>query len=347
MLLAADVGGTKTLLGLFEPDARRPARVRVGEFVTLAYDGPVPMVREFLAAARVEATRIDAAAFGVAGAVSHQVARLTNVPWLVDAAAIQKAAGFRCVGLINDLEAMAHSVMVLEPAELAELQAGTRQPRGNAAVIAAGTGLGQALLHRLDGRFVPAASEAGHADWGARTVREIELLQALTRLFGRVDVETVISGPGLVNIYQFTHDAFGTTPYVSGTARVPRRLCEGVGAVTDPAMLPAAISQSAMAGRCPQCVEALDIFIAAYGAEAGNLALRSVASAGVYVGGGIAPKILPALRTPAFLDAFRAKTPMADFAAAIPIAVILNPEAGLLGAAVYAHTLAMNPERCG
>jgi glucokinase len=340
MLLAADVGGTKTLLGLFARAPERPTRIEVGEFVTLDYSDLVPMIREFLKANGVEARAIDAATFGVAGAITDQVARLTNVPWLVDAAAITEAAGLRAVHILNDLEAMAHSVAVLEPEELAVLQQGIAQPTGNAAVIAAGTGLGEAFLHNVDGRFIPGASEGGHADWGARSPREIEMLTTLTRIYGRCSVEHILSGPGLVNVYQFTHDAFGSRTFLSPAALVPARTCAGVGAMGDPADLPAAISRSALEKRCARCEEALDLFVQAYGAEAGNLALRTVATAGVYVGGGIAPKILPALESGAFVDGFRAKEPMSAFVATIPIAVILNSEAGLLGAAVHANLAA-------
>jgi len=340
VLLAADVGGTKTLLGLYTRAPERPVRIETGEFITLEYDSLVPMIREFLKAEGVEPRAVAAATFGVAGAVTDQVARLTNVPWLVDAAAIGQAAGLRRVHLLNDLEAMAHSVPVLEPGELATLQHGVAQPRGNAAVIAAGTGLGEAILLNVDGRFLPGATEAGHADWGARTPRDIELLATLTRVYGRGSNEHVISGPGLVNIYQFTHEAFGSRDWISPAALVPAKTCTAVGPIGDPADLPAAISRSALEKRCPMCVESLDLFVAAYGAEAGNLALRTVATAGVYVGGGIAPKILPALQSGLFLDAFRAKEPLADFVATIPVAVILNSEAGLLGAAVHANAAA-------
>ncbi len=323
------------------PRADRPSAVEVGEFATLDYDGLVPMIREFLKARGIEGRRIAAATFGVAGAITDQVARLTNVPWLVDAAEITGGASLRHVHILNDLEAMAFAVPVLEPDELAVLQQGVAQSGGNAAVIAAGTGLGEAMLHNIDGHFVPGASEGGHADWGARTRREIEMLDVLTRMYGRVSVEHVVSGPGLVNVYQFTHDAFGTsTGFYSITARLPERLCEGVGKAGDLAELPARITKSAMDGRCELCAEALDLFIAAYGAEAGNLALRTVATAGVYIGGGIAPKILPALEGGTFLDAFRSKEPLADFVATIPVAVILNPEAGLVGAAVHANAAA-------
>lgn len=340
MLLAADVGGTKTLLGLFAQAPERPTPIEVGEFTTLDYDSVVPMIREFLKANGVEARQIDAVTFGVAGAITDQVARLTNVPWVVDAAAVEEAAALRRVHILNDLEAMAHSVPVLEPHEVKVLQHGISQPDGNAAVIAAGTGLGEALLLNVDGRFLPGASEGGHADWGARNPREIEMLAAITRVYGRCSVEHVISGPGLVNIYSFTHDVFGSRDYVSPAAFVPARTCAGLGAIDDPADLPAAISRAALEKRCPQCVASLDMFVTAYGAEAGNLALRTTATAGVYVGGGIAPKVLPVIESGLFLDAFRAKAPMADFVATIPVSVILNSEAGLLGAAVHANAAA-------
>ena len=229
MLLASDIGGTKTLLGLFAPDRERPSPIEVGEFVTLDYDGLVPMVREFLGAWKVDPRSITAACIGVAGAVTEQVARLTNVPWLVDGEAVGTALGLKRAEVINDLEALAYAVPVLEPGELAVLQQGIAVPGGNAAVIAAGTGLGIAMLHNVDGRFVPFASEGGHADFAARTPRELELVADLTRIFGRVGVELVISGPGLVNIYQFTHQTFGTGPTITPNSIAPARLCAGVG----------------------------------------------------------------------------------------------------------------------
>jgi glucokinase len=339
MLLAGDVGGTKTLLGLFAPAPERPTAIEVGEFVTLEYDGLDGMIREFLGAWKVDARTIAATAIGVAGAVTDQVARLTNVPWLVDIEAIAGAMGLRRALLVNDLEALAFAVPVLEPEELAVLQQGIAVPGGNAAVIAAGTGLGISMLHEVEGRWAPMASEGGHADFAARTGRELDLVRDLTRVFGRVGVEHVISGPGLVNVYQFTHQAFGAGPMLSPNMLMPSRLCGGTGEALKFQDLPGKIYESARERRCPQCVEALEMFIAAYGSETGNLALRAFATAGVYVGGGIAPKILPALQTGEFLEAFRNKEPMADILATIPLSVILNPDAGLTGAAVRAMEL--------
>jgi glucokinase len=346
VLLAGDVGGTKTLLGLFSAAPERPAAVEIGEFVTLDYDGLEPMIRQFLKARGVESKRIDAACFGVAGAVTEQVARLTNVPWVVSADTVGEELGLRRCRVINDLEALAYGVTVLDGDELVALQHGIPVPSGNAAVIAAGTGLGEAMLHNVEGRFVPAASEGGHADFAARTPREMEMVQELTRIYGRVGVEHVISGPGIVNIYQFTHRSFGSGPAITPNSIAPSRLCEGVGHGVPSPELPARISRAATERRCAKCVETMEIFVSAYGAEAGNIGLRTVATAGVYVGGGIAPKILPMLQAGPFLEAFRDKEPMTALVATMPVSVILNPDAGLLGAASHAQYLSLlDPDR--
>ena len=339
MILAGDVGGTKTLLGLFTPAAERPSLLEVGEFITLEYDGLESMIETFLDTWQVEPRQLEAAGIGIAGAIKAQVGQMTNVPWVIDAAALSKRTGIARVRLLNDLEALGYAVPVLEPDELEVLQSGKRVEHGNAAVIAAGTGLGESFLYFVDGRLAPGASEGGHADFAARTARELEMVSAMTRIFTRVSCETIISGPGLVNVYQFTHDSFGSGPLLSVSSIAPSRLCEAVGAVDDLSDLPARISQAALEKKCPQCVEALSLFVAAYGAEAGNMALRGTATAGVFVGGGIAPKILPALRAGGFLEAFRAKEPLSAFVEAVPVSVILNEDAGLLGAAVGAQEL--------
>jgi glucokinase len=339
MFLAGDIGGTKTLLGLFTQNGDRPSAVEVGEFVTLDYDGLEAIIREFLKAQTINPRQIEAGCFGVAGAVTNGVARLSNVPWLVDIRTVSERTGLEPCVLVNDLEALGYAIPVLEPDEFAVLQQGVATADGNAGVIAAGTGLGQAMLHNVDGRFVPAASEGGHADFAPHTSRELRMADALMKIFDHVSVEHVVSGPGLVNVYQFTHDSFGSGPSLTPHSVAPRKLCAGVGQVRDPAELPARISQSALERRCPLCMEAMEIFVEAYGSEAGNLALRYVATGGVYVGGGIAPKIMPALESGPFLDAFRAKGRMRDLVTTMPLSVILNPDAGLIGAAVHAITL--------
>ena len=322
VLLAGDVGGTKTLLGLFERATPRPRQVAARTYPTnqfASFDAILEAFARDIGAPFV----IDAAVAGVAGPVVGGVARLTNVGWDVERARILTHLKTSRVDLINDLEAMALGATVLDPDEVIELQRGNARDDGNAAVIAAGTGLGQAYLHRVDGRLTAMASEGGHGDFAARTDREMALVRMLRDLYGRAEVEHVLSGPGLLNLHRFTHNG---------------RDCGAV-AGADLVEAPAQVSTSALEGRCASCVEALSMFVEAYGAEAGNLALRGVATSGVYVGGGIAPKILPALQDGRFIAAFRAKGAFAELASRIPVKVILSPDTGLVGAAVAAQDL--------
>jgi len=324
-LLAGDVGGTNTRLGLFEKTSSRPRSLAMREFATLDFPDLPAMISAFLHAEGRSDTAVESACFGVAGPVLGETAELTNTPWRVDAPAaarVLKLPSSR-VRLLNDLEAMAYSVPVLHDSEVHVLQPGPARSvnnaeAGNIAVIAAGTGLGEAFLHHVDGRFVALASEAGHADFAARTDRDVNLLRHLVARYGRAQVEHVISGPGLVNIHRVSH----TGP------------CDAAVDLEAPEA-PAAISTAALARRCQGCVETLSLFVEAYGAEAGNLALRTMSTGGVFIGGGIAPKILPALTTGAFVRAFRAKAPFETMLDAIPLKVILNADAGLLGAANF------------
>jgi len=317
MILAGDIGGTNTRLGLFEPTRPRPRQRAIHVFATLEFPDLPSMIAAFLAAGSIDRATIDRACFGVAGPVLDDAAQLTNVPWRVEGRAVADAFGLKRVRVVNDLVAMAHAVPVLEDAELHTLQRGEPIRGGNIMLIAAGTGLGITLLQTVDGRMIPSASEGGHADFAARSEVEVALLRDLTARFGRAEVESVVSGKGLVNIYRVVH----------------RGPC-AAGIRIDDADAPAAISKSALARRCGGCVEVLEFFVESYGAAAGNLALAMLATGGVYVGGGIAPKILPALETGTFLNAFRAKSPFDSMLAKMPVKVILNEETGLLGAAV-------------
>ncbi len=319
MILAGDIGGTKTLLGLFDAATVRPRAIVTRSFATLDYRDLPTMIAEFLRGADARAGAIDRASFGVAGPVIDEGATLTNVPWRIDGRAVASAFDLRHVFLLNDLEAMAWSVPVLHQSEVHVLQEGEALRGGNIAVIAAGTGLGQSLLHWVDGRFAPSPSEGGHADFAARTDREIALVRDLTARYGRADVEHVISGRGLINIHRVAH----ASPCHAAVD-------------LESADAPAVISQAALERTCPGCVETLDMFVEAYGAEAGNVALRSVSTGGLFVGGGIAPKILPALTSGAFMRVFAAKPPLDAMLRSMPVKIILNAEAGLLGAAVFA-----------
>jgi len=323
MIVGGDVGGTKTLLGVFEVAVPRPRLVATVSYLTNAYTSFTAILDTFDRTVR-RIRGVDAVAVGVAGPVIGGVSRLTNIPWDISTSEIAAHLGTTRVELLNDLEAMASSVDVLAPEEVAVLQEGVTRNDGNAAVIAAGTGLGQAYLHRVDGRFRPVPSEGGHADYAPRTDREIEFAKMLRERFGRAEVEQVLSGPGLLNLHRFTHRG-GECAMLEGVA--------------DDGDLTPRISQAGLTGRCQQCADALRMFVAAYGAEAGNLALRAVATSGLYVGGGIAPKILPALTTGLFMDAFLSKEPMRGLLERVPVKVILNPEAALLGAAVHAQRM--------
>ncbi len=323
MLLAGDLGGTKTLLGLFDRTAQRPQPVIVESFPTLAYTG-LPALLDAFAARTGLPLSITAAAVGVAGPVVAGRARLTNVPWTVSSETLAAHLGLppHRAALLNDLEALATSVGTLEQAELFVLQEGLPRQDGHAVVMAAGTGLGQAYLRRLDGRLRPSASEGGHADFAARTDREMALTRHLRARYGRAEIEHVLCGPGLLNLHAFTHEAL---PCVAGPS-----------AGLDPA---ARLTRAAMAGECEGCADALRMFVDAFGAEAGNLALRGMATAGVFIGGGIAPKILPWLAEGSFMETFRAKGSMQGLLTTLPVRVILNEQAGLLGAAVAAREL--------
>ena len=320
MLLAADIGGTKTRLGLFTQAPERPVLVDAREFVTLDYPHLGAMITEFLVAAEGAGERIDAACFGVAGPVLDEAATLTNVPWRVDAREIAEPLPPPTRVLLNDLVAMAYAVPVLRGNELAVLQEGDGVPDG------------QRGAHRRGHR-----PRRGGPAQRRRPLRARRLGRRACRL-RRADAARNGAGPradaavrprrlrardlgqGLINLYRFTH----TLP-----CAVIRRRHRPGGAAG------AADGRAAMEERCASCMDAFDLFISAYGSEAGNLALRVVATAGVYVGGGIAPKILPALVRGTFLDAFRSKAPMVDLLAAVPVRVILNHQAGLIGAAVF------------
>ena len=322
-ILAGDVGGTKTWLGLFDAGAPRPAPIETARYATPEFDGLADVVARFLADAGAGEPPA-AACFGVAGPVRNGVAQLTNVPWTANARAIRDRFRVASVHLLNDVEAMGWAIPRLLADELAVVQAGTPAPGGNAALIAPGTGLGEAALHRVGPRLIPMPSEGGHADFAARTPRELEFAAAFAGDRGRVSLEDVVSGPGLVNLHAFTHRAAA---------------CTGDPLPDDGRRRPAAVTANALADTCPACTEALRLFVSALGAAAGNLALRTLATDGVYVGGGIVPNLLPAVRSGDFIDAFVDKHPMRALLERVPVRVILEARPALLGAAIAAREL--------
>jgi glucokinase len=322
MLLAGDLGGTKTQLGLFRPHGGRPEMLDVREYATLDYPGLSAMISTFLGATGVRPQEVQFCCIGVAGPNVKQVARLTNVPWLIDGRELMANTGIRRAWILNDVEAMAYGVPALRPDELHVLQRGEFNADGNACLMAAGTGLGQAILVRQHGRLLPSPSEGGHADLGPRTPREVALVQFLIAQYGRATYEHVIAGRGFINLLRFT----------SGNA-------SPLLAELDEAALPAEVSRRGLDGSDPHCVDALDLFVTIYGSAAANLALQCVATGGVFLGGGIPSKILPAFDQPAFMEAFRNKAPMTRLLERMPVAVVLNRQTGLLGAAVYGASL--------
>jgi len=247
---------------------------------------------------------------------------------MVDGDELKRALKVDSVALLNDLEATAYGVFTLENDEFLTLNEGTMHYSGNKALIAAGTGLGQSILYDDGRHFRPLASEAGHADFAPRNELEIELLRYLIARYTHVSYERVLSGPGLLNIYRFLKEVRG--------AQEPSWLTERLAAADD---VSAEISKTALAHEADICVQALDVFVSVYGAEAGNLALRAKSVRGLYVGGGIAPKIVAKLKDGTFMRAFGDKGRYTDLLAAIPVQVILNDQAALRGAAYYAAFL--------
>jgi glucokinase len=318
MILAGDVGGTKTVLGLF---AERDAKLELVREHTLAsrdFGSLEAVVARFLREGVND--RIDAACFGVAGAVVDGRSNATNLPWNLEESALARATGAPRVKLLNDLEAAGHGVLALPASMFAILQAG--RPRlGNRVLIAAGTGLGEALLVWDGARNLVVPSEGGHTDFAPRSEREIELLRFLGGKFDHVSCERVLSGPGLHNIYRFLRERSGID--------APGWLQDAM-AAGDPS---AVISEAALHGRDPVCAEALSVFASIYGAEASNLALKALAVGGVYIGGGIAPKIRAKLEDGSFVASFRDKGRFAPLLADIPVMLVLEPRAPLFGAA--------------
>jgi len=323
LILAGDLGGTKTYLARFEIEKGLPGAPQGLELLPSAeYPSFEALVRAYVAK---HPGPVEAACFGVAGAVVENSVRVTNLPWIVDGASLARELGLTRVRLINDLVATGYGIAALRPGELTVLQAGDPASDSNAGLLAAGTGLGESILVRLGRDYLPVASEAGHADFAPRTDAELRVFRALRARHGRVSYERVLSGPGLVALGELFHEER------SARAEWARHL-EAAGE----AGAAEVVSTLGMAGSCPACEEALRLFVGVYGAEAGNMALRAVARGGIYLGGGIAPKILPALKWDVFLEAFRDKEHLRPLLSSIPVWVILNPRTGLLGAARHA-----------
>ncbi len=321
-LLAGDIGGTKSNIAIFAVNGENLALQRHERFPSSDFAGLNAILREFLKAG--PPVPLIAAGFGVPGVVSNGQAKPTNLSWGVDAKAISKEFGIPYVGLLNDLAANAYGISQLQPKDFVTLQAGAPQAVGNRCVISPGTGLGQAGLFWDGHHHRVWASEGGHADFAPRNDLEIALLEFLIKRYGHVSFERVVSGMGIENIYEFLRDT-GRGKELPAVAEA--MLTESPGEV---------ISQFADSAQCPMCVQTVEIFMGCFGAEAGNAALKAMAVGGVYLGGGIPAKMLQHLRGTSFLHAFNSKGRLSSLMQSMPVKVVLNDDAALLGAARYA-----------
>ncbi len=321
MILAGDIGGTHTRLALVETTAVGLKIIAEKTFASREWSSLEAAVREFLSHHPGDPAK---ASFGIAGPVLNGRCEATNLPWVVDSKALARRLRLKHVGLINDLEANAYGIVVLQGRDFVILNKGVRNAKGNRAIISAGTGLGEAGMYWDGKNYHPFASEGGHSDFAPRNHLEKELLDYSLSRYQRVSYERLISGPGLVNIYRFLKD--------TGKGEEPAWLAEQMGQ-GDPAPI---ISQHALDRKSPLCLQALEIFVSLYGAEAGNLALTLMATGGLYLGGGIAPKIIRELKEPEFMNAFTAKGRLKPLLQDIPVRVIMNPKTALLGAAWHA-----------
>ncbi len=319
MILAGDIGGTNTRLALFEGDSMLVEK----KFSSKKYKSLEEIVLEFL---KTEKKKISKACFGVAGPVRNGQCKATNLPWIIDVASLRTACGIPSVFLLNDLEAKAYGIRMLKKEELFLLHTGSRQ-EGNQALIAAGTGLGEAGLYWDGKEHRPFACEGGHTDFGPRDALEIELFVYLQKKFKHVSYERIVSGPGIHVLYQFLIDSGKEKESESVRLEMEKK---------DP---PLVISEHAIKHRDPVCLRAINWFLSLYGAESGNLALKMFSLGGFYIGGGIAPHLVNEMKTGSFLSSFMNKGRFQSLLETMPIYVILNDDASLLGCAFYARKM--------
>lgn len=326
MILAGDIGGTHSRLTLFRAEADGTLEtVREARYKSREFDGFPGVLDRFLEESRPDSASIEKACFGIAGPVRDGRCRVTNLPWVVDVRDLRARLGLEAVALINDFAAMSAAVPFLRDGDVAVIQQGEPDPIGNIGILGAGTGLGQGFLVPVEGggRWVLVESEGGHTDLPAQTPLEAELVQFLQKQYHRVCVEHVLSGAGLLSLYQFFQ------------ARHPEPEPDWLKSEMEQGDPPEVITRVGLEKRFLHCERALNQFVAAYGAVAGNLALQIVARGGIYIGGGIAPRIRPLLESSLFLEPFRDKHKFEDWMRRIPVRVLLNDRCALRGAAHF------------
>ena len=327
-LLAGDIGGTKTNVGIYSPDKGPREPLLEATFPSSQYPSLEMLVSDFLSQVSIE---IDHASFGVAGPVVSGRARITNLPWAIKEDQLMRSLHLKSIRLFNDLEAIAYGINLLEEEDLHTLNKGVPTPRGNLAVIAPGTGLGEAFLIWEGERYLVYPSEGGHADFGPNSDIEIDLLRSFQKKFGHVSYERICSGHGLPNIYDYLKE--------SGYAEEPPWLAKQLAATNDPT--PAIVSAALDTKKsCKLSAATLSVFISALGSEAGNLALKVMATGGIYLGGGILPRIISLLDEGAFMDCFTNKGRFSELVSRIPVHVICNPKIALMGAALHGLEMA-------
>lgn len=324
MILAGDVGGTKVHLALYNFEQGSLQHLRDEIFPARDYDGLATIVEKF--AGPETKGQISSACFGVPGPVRQGRLKLTNLPWTLDASELSVQLAIPHLFLINDLEANGYGVAELKPDQLLTLNEGERGTVGNRALVSAGTGLGEGLLIWDGRRYLPMPSEGGHSDFAARNPLEVEMLSyLLKKLEGRVSFERVVSGLGMQNIYSFLRDE----KKMEEPAWLRERMQQ-----EDPN---AVVGELGEKGENELCSKTLEVFAGAYGAEAGNLALKVLAVGGIYLGGGIAPKILKTMQSGVFMQAFTDKGRLSDLLVKTPVNIILESRCALMGAAAYAE----------
>jgi len=324
MILGGDIGGTKTNLALFEEDSKDFSCIHFGTFPSASYADLSLIVEEFLSKmAENERSLIKVACFAIAGPVHKGVCKATNLPWVIEAESLAKKCRIPKVYLINDLEANAYAIDILSPEQFKQLYAGQKSAEGNRAVISPGTGLGEAGLYWDGKRYHPFASEGGHAEFGPRDALQGRLSGYLCTKYQHPSYERVLSGPGIHTLFSFLVE--------SEKREAPAWLLEEM-QHTDPSTV---ISHHAVNHTCALCEETLRLFANILGSEAGNCALKLMATGGIYIGGGIAPRVLPFLLEPPFLQGFKDKGRLEPLLALIPIYVILDDKASLKGSARF------------